>query len=288
MQEFLDVVLCQMTSVDNVNQNLFEIQKKINEIKKHLPIDLICFPENVLFFDMDDGDSSYVFDKHDPVFSILGEIARECNAAIHLGSIPWRKNGSVFNTSVLIDTRGSVSAFYNKIHLFDVNLGENKSFCESAYFSHGEKPSVFQYKGWKIGQSICYDLRFSELYSQYAYFGVDLILVPAAFTVGTGKAHWEILLRARAIESQAYVLASAQSGIHVNKGGTRHTYGHSLAIDPWGTILAEIQDAESSFVKVRLLKDNISKVRNKIPMHQHRRFQKIANLENDIDFIELS
>ena len=127
---------------------------------------------------------------------------------------------------------------YEKIHLFDIELDGLSPVRETDLFKHGKFPSVFKVRGWEIGQAICYDLRFAELFLEYAKQGVDLVLVPAAFLVETGRAHWEVLLRARAIESQCYIVAAAQAGKHLGcQGGHRMTYGHSLAIDPWGTVI---------------------------------------------------
>jgi len=161
---------------------------------------------------------------------------------------------------------------YRKIHLFDVDVVGQKPVRESDVFARGTETSVFEIKGWKFGSSICYDVRFPELYLRYAREEVDAILVPAAFLTTTGRAHWEILLRARAIESQAYVLAAAQGGTHQGiKGGTRETHGHSMIVDPWGLIVEEIQDSSEVRVARATLKvDRIEAVRRQIPMKNHR------------------
>jgi nitrilase len=125
-------------------------------------------------------------------------------------------------------------------------------------------------KGWKIGLSICYDLRFSELFLTYAKQAVDLILVPSAFLVPTGRAHWHVLLRARAIEAQAYVLAAAQGGKHISGKAQRETFGHTLAVGPWGEVISELEEAPGHII-IELRPESITKVREQIPMDGHRR-----------------
>jgi predicted amidohydrolase len=158
------------------------------------------------------------------------------------------------------------------MHLFDIELEGQKPIRESAVFSRGLSGKLRDFNGWRVGESICYDMRFSELYSGYAYAQADLVLVPSAFLVETGRAHWEILLRARAIESQCYVVASAQVGTHnsTKSQAERRTFGHSLAIDPWGNIEADLGESEGVRI-VHLSKDKIRKVREQIPMVNHRR-----------------
>jgi predicted amidohydrolase len=153
--------------------------------------------------------------------------------------------------------------------LFDIQLAGQEAIRESDEFNHGDGPSILDIKGWKWGLSICYDLRFSELYSKYAHQAVDIISVPAAFLVPTGEAHWHTLLRARAIESQAFVVASAQSGSHK---GIRETYGHSLIVNPWGAILLDMTTVGVSVMELK--KSDIKRVREQIPMSSHRRLNK--------------
>ncbi|MEQ1723150.1 MAG: nitrilase-related carbon-nitrogen hydrolase, partial [Pseudobdellovibrio sp.] len=183
-----------------------------------------------------------------------------------------KEDGKVFNASFMIDKSGNTELLYRKIHLFDIELAGQKPIRESDCFAYGSEPSIFNIVDFKVGSSICYDLRFSELYSVYANAEVDIILVPSAFLVKTGQAHWESLLRARAIESQCYVVASAQAGEHKSAEGghKRETYGHSMLIDPWGRIQT-VLPAGSGVVFAELEHKEISLVRQQIPMRSHRK-----------------
>ena len=234
MSETLKIALTQMTSVDSVEKNLSQIISLLDQISS--PVDLVLFPENCLYLRIQEGEAVPFLKLSDEIFQVLAREAQKRKCALHLGSVPVELSNGKYNCSVLIDHLGQIKASYQKIHLFDTQLKDQTPIRESDVFQHGAQLALLQLKGWKIGQSICYDLRFSELYRRYALNEVDVILVPSAFLVRTGQSHWEPLLRARAIESQAYVLASAQAGRHesVKNGSYRDTYGHALAIDPWG------------------------------------------------------
>jgi predicted amidohydrolase len=154
--------------------------------------------------------------------------------------------------------------------LFDVEVAGAPPVRESDYFNGGSEARVVEIDGWKFGLSICYDLRFAELYLRYAREKADVILVPSAFLVPTGEAHWHVLLRARAIEAQCFVAAPAQSGEHHSDSQVRKTYGHSLVVDPWGKVLAELKESPQIQV-VELDRELITKARRQIPMGGHRR-----------------
>ena len=276
------IAVCEMTSVNDVGQNFLQIQNLLRSVEGSGPVDLVCFPENSLFFKIGNQKISSISLDH-PHIKAIGEWSKKNNAYVHLGSVPLEQDGHVYNASVLIEPTGKVSSPYKKIHLFDVDVEGAPSVRESDNFKHGKEPSTFEIRGWKIGSSICYDLRFSELYSGYAQAGVDLILIPSAFIVPTGKAHWEILLRARAIESQCYVAAAAQGGTHVSASGetagqTRETWGHSMIVSPWGEIEAvclgeapKDTPASKRVLRATLSKERIAAVRRQIPMASHRR-----------------
>lgn len=170
--------------------------------------------------------------------------AKRVSILINVCQTPPDPTNKLLNTSLLIHPDGSVAATYNKIHLFDVDIAEKK-FRESDIFLSGTTPVLTTVSGVRVGLSICYDLRFPELYRHYAQHGAKILCIPASFTAPTGKAHWEILLRARAIENQCFVLAPAQTGPGAN--GVQ-TYGHSMAIDPWGTILCEGSETQEDIL----------------------------------------
>ena len=175
-------------------------------------------------------------------------------------------DGKVFNRSFLFNPSGKVAAQYDKINLFDVTLGGGETYRESDTFAGGAKAVLATGPmDVKLGLTICYDVRFAQLYSALARAGAEIIAVPAAFTVPTGKAHWETLLRARAIETHCYVIAPAQGGRHEDG---RATYGHSLIIDPWGKVLARLDNDEPGFIVADLDMDAVAAARAKIPAWQ--------------------
>jgi predicted amidohydrolase len=264
----LNVAVVELTSTDEVAFNLDQISQLISKVDA---VDLICLPENCLYFRIDKASPMIDFAIDDPAIQKLQMIVEHKQTALMLGSIPLRENGYRTNASVLLEPGKLPQVLYRKLNLFDVDVSGAPSVRESDVFRHGSESRVFEFHGWKIGLSICYDIRFPELYLQYALCGVDLVLIPAAFLVPTGRAHWEILIRARAIESQCFVVAAAQGGEHIGQNGeTRHTYGHSLVVGPWGEVLLQMA-APKKIEVVKLDKNVIEKVRRQIPMSYHRR-----------------
>jgi predicted amidohydrolase len=208
-------------------------------------------------------------EEEDEVLAACREAAAANGIWVHLGSLAvLTEGGQLANRAFVLDPRGEVRARYDKIHLFDVDLPTGESWRESNVYKHGTEAVVV--KGTPVGTlglTICYDLRFPMLFSHLAEAGADLIAVPAAFTVPTGKAHWEVLLRARAIEAGLFVVAAAQSGRHEDG---RSTYGHSLVVDPWGEVLLDMGDgAGVAFANIELSK--ITDVRSRVPALRHRR-----------------
>jgi predicted amidohydrolase len=276
MSQDLNVAVCEMTSSDDVEANIKQILQLLSSLSNSNSFDLICFPENSLYFRLL-GNKVPGLALDDHRLAPLRNWAKLNQCYLHLGSVPLLIDNKTYNASLLIDPGGTVTSPYQKIHLFDVDVEGQKRIRESDVFCGGKTPSVFEVKGWRIGSSICYDLRFAELYNQYGKAEVDLILVPSAFIVPTGRAHWEILLRARAIENQCYVLAAAQGGRHkslaqADSNETRETYGHSMIIDPWGLILSEVLSPDSERVLTAVLnKSRIKSIRAQIPMSQHRK-----------------
>jgi predicted amidohydrolase len=205
----------------------------------------------------------------DEVLAACRAAAREHGIFLHLGSLALKvEGGKVANRGFVIDGEGEIRARYDKIHLFDVDLPTGESWRESAVYRAGEGAVVVgDTPAGQLGLSICYDLRFPALFARLAEAGAQLISVPAAFTVPTGQAHWEVLLRARAIEAGLFVVAAAQSGRHADG---RETYGHSLVIDPWGTVLLDMgQGVGVGFADIDL--GQVEEVRQRIPALRHRR-----------------
>jgi predicted amidohydrolase len=215
-------------------------------------------------------------EEDDQVLAACCAAAREHDIWLHLGSLAILvDDGKVANRGFVIDRGGKIRARYDKIHLFDVDLPTGESWRESAMYEPGKRAVIVDGTPvGRLGLTICYDLRFPALFERLSEAGADVVSVPAAFTVPTGKAHWEVLLRARAIEAELFVVAAAQAGHHEDG---RATYGHSLVADPWGELLLEM-DAEPgiAFTDIDLVR--IADVRGRIPVHQHRRpIEPIAN-----------
>jgi predicted amidohydrolase len=201
--------------------------------------------------------------KDDPFITACRDLAAKHGLWIHTGSTPVRgPDGRFLNHATLIDATGGIVAEYDKIHLFDVALEGQAPIGESKRFAPGSRATLAQTPWGPFGLSICYDLRFPYLYRAYAQAGAVLMFIPSAFTVPTGQAHWEVLLRARAIETGAFVLAAAQAGQHADG---RQTYGHALAVDPWGKVLADLGDAAPMLQLIDLDLGAVSRARAQIP-----------------------
>ncbi len=205
----------------------------------------------------------------DLVLATVLEAAKEAGIWVHLGSLALKgEGGKLVNRGFVIDDRGEVRARYDKIHLFDVDLPSGESWRESAMYQAGKGAVVVDGTPvGRLGLTICYDLRFPELFQRLSEAGAEVIAVPAAFTVPTGRAHWQVLMRARAIEAELFIVAAAQAGRHEDG---RETYGHSLVVDPWGEVILQMtQEPGLAFAEIDL--GRISDVRARIPVHQHRR-----------------
>ena len=205
----------------------------------------------------------------DPVLSALRRAAAEHGIWIHVGSLALRggSDGRLVNRGFLIDGEGAIRARYDKIHLFDVDLPTGESWRESAAYAGGKRAVAAETPLGPVGLSICYDLRFPDLYRALSNAGATLLSIPAAFTVPTGEAHWHVLLRARAIEAGAFVVAAAQTGRHQDG---RETYGHSLVVDPWGEVLLDM-GMEPGLGFADLDPARIEEVRRRLPAIRHRR-----------------
>lgn len=202
------------------------------------------------------------FEGH-PQLARVGELARQHDMHIHIGSLPVpAEDGRFANRSVLFGPDGAQVAIYDKIHLFDADIAGLNAYRESATYKPGEAAVTAPLGDFTLGFSICYDMRFPRLYNALANGGATLMAVPAAFTVPTGQAHWHVLLRARAIETGSYVIAAAQGGSHANG---RSTYGHSLAIDPWGKVIAELEHDRPGVLVAEIDPAAVIEARRRVP-----------------------
>jgi predicted amidohydrolase len=216
------------------------------------------------------GRASVRSEGDDVVLRAVCAAAKEQGIWVSIGSLAIsgaRDDGRLVNRSFLIDPAGKVTARYDKIHLFDVDLPTGESWRESAAYAPGERAVVTESPLGKLGLTVCYDLRFPALYSALTDAGATVLTVPAAFTVPTGRAHWHLLLRARAVEAGAFVVAAAQTGLHEDG---RETFGHSLVVDPWGNVLLDM-GTEPTLGMCDLDLAEVDRIRGRIPALSHRR-----------------
>lgn len=268
-RDHLRVGVGQMNSGASVEANLATIGD-LAEAAAASGCGLLCLPENATLLAPDRERLRLVEPIDGAQITGLRDLARRLGLAIHVGSFaetgPDARHS--YNTSVLIDADGVVVGTYRKMHLFDVDVSPDTRFCESATVAAGEARAVCgTVHGWKLGLSICYDLRFPELYRALVTEGAEVLLVPAAFTYRTGNAHWHALLRARAIENLAWVVAAGQTGTHY---GSRESYGHSLVVSPWGELRVDA-GARPGLQMADLLRADLDDARARIPALAHRR-----------------
>jgi predicted amidohydrolase len=232
--------------------------------------DLICLPEYFSGLETIDGllHPAAFSEREHPVLPAFSEAAKKLNAWILLGSLGIKsEDGRIFNRSYLLDSSGAVAARYDKIHMFDANLGEGQVYRESATIAPGSEAVVAQTPWGGLGLSICYDLRFARLYRTLAQTGAAMLAIPAAFTRQTGEAHWHVLNRARAIEHGCYVIAPCQYGTLAGGG---ECYGHSLIVDPWGKVLADGGEGPG-YILADIDSQAVVRARQRIPALEHDR-----------------
>ncbi|WVZ90313.1 hypothetical protein U9M48_036623 [Paspalum notatum var. saurae] len=237
-------------------------------------VKFLCFPEVFSFIGSKDGESVKLAEPLDgPIMQRYCSLAKESNMWLSLGGFQEKgpDDSHQYNTHVLIDDSGKVRSSYRKIHLFDVDVPGNMVYKESCFTTAGDTIVAVDSPFGRLGLTVCYDLRFPELYQILRFkHQAQVLLVPSAFTKVTGEAHWEILLRARAIETQCYVIAAAQAGKHNEK---RESYGDSIIIDPWGTVIARLPDRLSTgFAVADLDLSKVEAVRTRMPISEHRKF----------------
>jgi nitrilase len=235
------VAVAQMVSSANVIENLQQVETLMVQAREQ-EAELVLLPENLAFMGHKDVDKLQVGEAYGqgPIQEKISQLAKRLGLWVIAGTIPIKVSSSKVRASSLVyDNQGLCVTRYDKIHLFDVNVSLHESYKESATIERGYDLVLVDTPIGKVGLTVCYDLRFPELYRELAIQGAQLFTVPSAFTAITGQAHWEVLLRARAIENLCYVLAANQGGQHENG---RSTYGHSMIVDPWGKVLAEQEE----------------------------------------------
>jgi predicted amidohydrolase len=273
--------LGQITSTSDLEEN-FRSCEKIAQLAKKQNVKLLCFPECFAFIGENDGDKL----KHAEDLQIgkyisrYRELATKYDIWLSLGGYPElcpESPNKVYNSHLVVNNEGHIVAVYRKIHLFKVSLPGGPNLDETKTTHPGDKFVVVESPIGKLGLTTCYDLRFPELFLALTKSGAQIILVPSAFTLMTGKDHWRPLLTARAIENQVYIAAAAQFGSHNVK---RHSYGHSLVVDPWGTVVAEASDKAPELVTANIDLNYIDEVRRRLPVWSHRREEVYGSIKS--------
>lgn len=266
----MKIAAIQMRSGADPDANLAALEPLLEEAAAQ-GASYVQTPEVSLIFAKDRDQLRAVarpFENH-PQLSGVAEMARRLGIFVHIGSLPVPlEDGRFANRSVLFGPDGARLAVYDKIHLFDADVSSANTYRESATYRGGDRAVVAPVGDFTLGLSICYDMRFPALYAALASAGATLLAAPSAFTVPTGQAHWHVLLRARAIETGSYVVAAAQGGTHANG---RATYGHSLIVDPWGRIVAELEHDEPGVLVAEIDPAAVAEARQRIPALANRR-----------------
>ena len=263
--EPLTVLVVQMCSTPDRAANLERVRELVDPAPE---ADIVALPEVFVVRGNRDDYRGGAETIPGPTTDWLSALATERACWILAGSIIERREGRIHNTSVLVDPGGNVAACYRKIHLFEARLDDGRAIRESDMYDPGDLPQTADINGWCCGLSICYDLRFPELYRRYASEGAHILFAPSDFTQNTGRDHWRTLICARAIENQCFVVAPDQCGANARSGVVSH--GHSLVVDPWGTPLSCSGDKEQ--VSVATLDPTVlAGIRERIPVLSHRR-----------------
>lgn len=262
------IAAAQMTSGADKAHNL-DVATRLIRKAAESGAQLVGLPENFSWMGPEPERAENAETVEGATLARMAELARSLKISVLAGSVleTGAPGGRLFNTSALFGPDGARLGLYRKIHLFDVEVGDGQTYRESAAVAPGTEVVVADAPLGKVGMSVCYDLRFPELYRKLSQQGAVLLTVPSAFTLMTGKDHWEVLLRARAIENQAYVMAPAQQGKHPKD---RLTWGHAMIVDPWGLVIARASEGEG-LAMAELDLEYLAKVRRTLPALQHRR-----------------
>ncbi len=260
------VAAIQMCSSGNVNENLQTASQLIHEASNN-NAKLIVLPEMFAIMGNTAFDKITVSEESGSgkIQHCLSQLAKKLNVWIVGGTIPiaCQNKNKVRAACIVYNNSGESVARYDKIHLFDVTLSQNEFYCESDTTEPGSEIIVIDTPFGKLGLTVCFDIRFSDLFLKLATLGAEIIAIPSAFTAKTGQAHWELLTRARAVETFSYVIAAAQGGKHAN---SRETFGHALIVDPWGTILDEIKTPGNNIAYAEIDLEKLRKIRQSIPI----------------------
>lgn len=263
------IACVQTNSGRKIGPNIDAVLPLIGEARD-LGAELVLLPENVAMIEPVQAmqREKAIPEAEHPALAAFADAAHRLGVWLLIGSLAIRRDdGRVANRSLLVDASGKVIARYDKIHLFDVDLGARESYRESAVIAPGDRIVVAETPWGRLGMSVCYDLRFAHLYRALAKAGADFLAIPAAFTRTTGAAHWHVLVRARAIETGCYVLAPAQCGAHAEG---RLTFGHSLIVDPWGAVVADAGE-EVGIITAEIDPARVADARRRVPALEHDR-----------------
>lgn len=269
----MKISVIQMNSVSDVAANIAEATRLIERAIHQDGADWLCLPEH---WNWAGGGTDVKLAQadapHGRAHAAMQELAAKHRVWMHAGSLLERVPGEdkVWNVTYAFDRAGREVARYAKIHLFDITAPDGMAYAESAAVKAGREIVTYDCEGVTIGCAICYDLRFPELFQELRSRGADLIALPSSFTMQTGKDHWEVLIRARAIETQCYMAAPGQTGSFTGaQGEPRQTYGHSLVADPWGHVIAKVSDGPGH-ATARLDRDYVARCRAQIPLMSHK------------------
>lgn len=262
----LNIALCQMHVIDNKKENIKTAKKMINEASSNaeliiLPEMFNCPYENSKFIEYAENK------ENSETLKSISNIAKKCNVNIIAGSIPEEENKKIYNTCFVFNGDGEIIGSHRKMHLFDIDVPNKIRFMESDTLSPGNKFNVINMGDYNLGIGICYDMRFPELSRLLSLNNADILAFPGAFNQTTGPAHWKLLLRSRALDNQVYVLACSPSS---DEDSSYNAYGHSMIVDPWGTVIAEAESDEE-IVYGTLDLDKIKEIREQIPVLKNRR-----------------
>jgi nitrilase len=272
----MKITAIQMNSINDKQANLDAAVSLAEAAILDDKPDLIAFPEMMAFYGgtVQDRKNSAEDIPDGQTTDTLATLAKKHGVFIHGGSFYEKAGNKVYNTTVAFDREGEIIATYRKIHLFDITAPDGEDYKESDTVVPGTDVITYQADEITVGCSICYDLRFAELYLKLAKAGADLIMIPAAFTLQTGKDHWETLIKARAIETQCYTMAPAQSGSYPDgMGGMRETWGHSMIVDPWGLVVARTSYG-TGWASATMDTSYLTKIRSDVPVANHRVLRK--------------